>query len=1416
MRQPSTTRRSTQFLLHLIGWTILTGSLLYGNQNPPNPPAEILIRVHDASSLRLLQGDLDHRIKTVQPRLQSALQINLLPIFTSQNPEARRIQTPSFDPACFVKLKVADSLIFRQIIDFLNNSPLVVYAQPNYLRCVNETPNDPEYSKQWAIPLCEIDRAWEMSHGSKDIILAVIDTGIDYWHEDLRANIWLNSGEDVNRNGVVDSSDFNGIDDDENGFIDDIRGWDFTDAPAWADGGDYLERDNDPQDEHGHGTAIAGIIAACANNGIGISGAAPDCKVMNLRAGTLRGLLEEDDVASAIVYAVENGARVINMSFGDQVASPFLRDVISFGYHCNCVLVAAAGNSGSFAAHYPSGFAETISVGATTAEDILAGFSNYGSTVDLVAPGVDIRSTAMNNTYASFSGTSASAPFVTAVCGLLLSVQPQLDPDLVKACLIASADDSGDPGWDVFYAAGRLNARKALSLEEHPIASITLPRMDQGLGGDRVQIVGTAAGPLLDYYELAYGVGDKPENYTLFHSMKHSQIIEDTLGVWDISALEDTLYTLRLSVVSKNFTTVEDKIICSIDHTAPLISNVNITGMIDGNAHSALIEFITDDICEASLYFRSQNSADAFCVFRIPYETSEHRFNFTQNLASGNLEFYIEATNRAGLVSTNDHNGHFFSIDFSQPPIGTSDFVGIESRLPSGYLLDKPADFDDDGLPEFLITRYSAQFQFEQLELYEYQQGEFIKVSALDEVLIPRDWGDSDGDGLREILIGAGRTSFILESAAPGTIPNQIIWADSNDCWASRFADTDGDGKFEIIARVGESFLIFESSGDNQYALIDSLPNPTEGENGAGVPHAEVADFDGDGRNEILLGDYDGDIYIYKSIANNSYQFLWSDRLPLIDAIDFLTAGDYDGDGSIEFAAGCHSDPSLDHEHEYDSRHWLIRIYKYHSGSGFNPVWEQCFFGFFPPADYDCGLSSGDVDGDGRDELLLALFPNCHLVEFQPPDQAYQVIWYTSPCRSNRVAISDIDADGQNEVLLNDGSEIVGFKALSPSGAPATPLGLKAQMLDTNRVQLTWAAIENCSYRIYRGNRPDSLYRIDETLLAQFDDTTLRKGNDYYYAVTAVDASREPSESRRSALLHIHPSEKPTVVAGEFFPPRQILLSFSEVMDASVKNVFHYLVEPDYGFPASVVTHKNGSEVILTLRNQPRDRSTLAIEVNDVFDRDGMPIDTVCNRVTIDITQPPGFPYLVRAELAEKHRVRLVFNEALDESSALNPDNYTFEPDIKINQVETDATHDNIFNLDVDPRNPIGAYGKNYIIRVKNVMNLSGQKIQSGKGDAVSLVFYQQDLSRVSVFPNPCIISGNESRITFINLTPTAKIRILTLSGRIVQTIEETDGNGGVSWDLRNKYGEQISSGIYLYYVEGNGDSMMGKFAVVR
>jgi parallel beta-helix repeat protein len=355
-----------------------------------------------------------------------------------------------------------------------SQDPSVEYAEPNYISYSSETiPN--EYSdradlalNQWGLDKIAAPEAWDYETGSPQVVIAIIDTGVDWDHPDLEANIWLNQQD------IPD----NGIDDDENGYIDDVRGWDFVDIsdPSWADPNeDYQTRDNDPMDFHGHGTHVSGIAAAVANNATGIAGASWHCKIMAVRAGfktdSGSGALESDDASLAIIYAADNGAKVMNLSWGSYNSSGIIKDAIDYAYSKGAVLAGASGNDSIDAELYPAAYEEVISVAATGQNDTKASFSNYGSSVDVSAPGVNIKSTVFDDDYVNWSGTSMAAPFVSGIAGLIFSHNPGYANIEVKDRIIGTTDNINpiNPTCEGLLGSGRINAKKALIMEPEPL-----------------------------------------------------------------------------------------------------------------------------------------------------------------------------------------------------------------------------------------------------------------------------------------------------------------------------------------------------------------------------------------------------------------------------------------------------------------------------------------------------------------------------------------------------------------------------------------------------------------------------------------------------------------------------------------------------------------------------------------------------------------------------------------------------------------------------------------------------------------------------------------------------------------------------------------------------------------------------------
>lgn len=301
------------------------------------------------------------------------------------------------------------------------------------------TPNDPLYSRQWAHTIMDSPTAWASVTGKRSVIVAVIDSGMDLNHPDLKNNLWTNVKE---RDGQ------SGVDDDGNGFIDDIHGYNFPDGTGDPDPGTGIIDD--------HGTHVAGIIGAQGNNAVGIAGMAWQTSLMAIRVFPASGDATVADILSAIYYAVDNGARVLNLSIG-VLSSPLPASLQAFDYAIsNDVLpVVAAGNNGVDASKsWPANVPGVLAVGALDGSMALANFSNSGSLVRIIAPGTGIYSTLPGGNYDYMSGTSMAAPFVAGAAALALSLNPALTQTQLQNLMVQSAKTLSTASYPVLNPGG--------------------------------------------------------------------------------------------------------------------------------------------------------------------------------------------------------------------------------------------------------------------------------------------------------------------------------------------------------------------------------------------------------------------------------------------------------------------------------------------------------------------------------------------------------------------------------------------------------------------------------------------------------------------------------------------------------------------------------------------------------------------------------------------------------------------------------------------------------------------------------------------------------------------------------------------------------------------------------------------------
>lgn len=321
------------------------------------------------------------------------------------------------------------------------------FVERNYIATLDSLPNDPLYVEQWGLPVVRVPAAWDATRGT-GVTIAVLDTGVDPGHVDLAARL--------------------------------VAGFNALNGTTWT------------ADDHGHGTRMAGVAGAAGFNGIGVIGVAPDAQLMPVKVMSASGHGTYADIAAGIVFAADHGARVINLSLGGSVASSTLSAAVTYAVDRGAVVVAAAGNFGFEVPSYPAAYADAVAVGATDEQDRRAIFSNYGTWLDMVAPGVNILTTNWGGGYAPSTGTSPATPFVAGAAALVLSVNPSLQPRQVASLLALTNDDLGVPGFDSVSGWGRLNVERAVAQAQAlaaipdagaPAARLLAPEADAVLEG---------------------------------------------------------------------------------------------------------------------------------------------------------------------------------------------------------------------------------------------------------------------------------------------------------------------------------------------------------------------------------------------------------------------------------------------------------------------------------------------------------------------------------------------------------------------------------------------------------------------------------------------------------------------------------------------------------------------------------------------------------------------------------------------------------------------------------------------------------------------------------------------------------------------------------------------------------------------
>ncbi|NIP43968.1 MAG: S8 family serine peptidase [candidate division Zixibacteria bacterium] len=801
----------------------------------------------------------------------------------------------------------------------------VEYAHPDYILELYDAPNDPYYILQWPLwnvgqgylhvlrrdgsyndtvivmhgtPGADIDAHMVFDNppdNAQTVIIAIIDTGVDIDHPDLIGRIWQNPGELPE----------NGIDDDHNGFVDDIHGWDFTGNSSTLP----VTGDNDPSDEFGHGTHCAGIAASVTNNLEGISGIVPDCRIMPIK---FYPLMLSSYAARSIIYAADNGADIISMSFGYPWQVEILEDALNYARSKGVILCAATGNNSMEYFNYPGAYPQVISVGASTSDDEVAFFSTYGDFMDVVAPGYSILSLrgagtdmyapdepnvhVLEDYYYIASGTSMSSPHVAGVLGYMLSLSPGLNHVKAQEIIQNTADDILDPfgeglnlpGWDKYSGSGRINLADAISAVPNIRARINSPLPNQFVSGS-IEVNGIADGSAFNGYILEYGSGDVPESWNVI-SESQIAVTDGYLGAFNTDSL-DGRYTIRLMVGDDNIDRVTVNIVNSIQ------------AELSSPAESDTVTSLTSIIGSAS----------------------------SPGFSHYHLEFKMAGDNQWQL------------IDESTSPI-VNGLLGTweAAALTEGSYLLRLSVFADSG-----ILDSDSVYVFMKSILT--ANGNWKHSFSARTTIIPN-YGDFDNDGENEIVVGTENGLYFFNpdgTQKTESVPDLPAY---NFRMPAAVGDMNSDGIDDLVAvgwdgEVGRMYGFISDGTEFETAILDQPDVDIYNSDLVYIyPYICLKDMDNDGNDEILYYS-NPNCWIYDIQGDLITQFTYFSGNPR-----HYLAADIDGNGTDEVYT---SSRFLD---QYDQQGNLVGSFDLQMNLG-----NQCVAR---------SLSAVDIDNDDKLELV--------------------------------------------------------------------------------------------------------------------------------------------------------------------------------------------------------------------------------------------------------------------------------------------------------------------------------------------------------------------------------------------------------------------------------------------------------------
>ena len=1420
-------------------------------------PIELIVRVEDESATNHVAAfeDLDPLAKAVPTRFDGVESVR--PVFGGSSDSQSNGIEKSARGRGFraIVMQVRDSTSLDRIRTAWSRRGDVRYVQENFDFVVEQNGPDQSVDRPTVVPnlLDSLDHldvirareAQEIVSGNASVRIGIIDTGVDLDHPSLNRSYWVNDAEDLNGNGRLDDGDLNGVDDDGNGYVDDVAGYDFVDRPGFAGDGEYFDRDPDARPDPGgpiteHGTLVAGIVnSRVPADRPGVRGVAPGTQYVSIRSFGADGRGQTDDIAAGIVYAADAGLEVINLSFGRDRPAPLIEEAIRYAAERGVTIIASAGNQANDEPHYPSDYPQAISV-LWLSEDGTGvppvSRSQFGIGVDIGAPGSNVYTTRfpknleedevpqIDDLYGNASGSSFAAPQVAGAAALLLSHNPSLGPEDVRSILTGTAVDLASDGWDHVTAAGRLDVVRALQQAVGARTEITSPGYNAGLDGSKaVAVTGSAIDPAFDAFAVYYATGTQDFDersrpwVQITDAPVERPVLQDTLATWDVTSLPDGEYTLRLVTTLRDGYVIEDRRRVYVDRTPPSINVRFAEASVIRGRYGVLVDVETDDPTQIDATLTMNGATERA---ESEYEVRRHGLSLADpSRRGGQAEVQLVATNPAGLSSKET-----FQVDVPAFDVNPGLFVREETAVPSGRVLPQAADFDDDGLLEVVVNQRFNGGITDTLRSFEWGGSRFVPRDTVLANVIPRDLGDTNGNGLTELLTQIAANTLLLEQPRPGAFATEAALIDTtgrenaenpNALIGTLLTDVDLDGRGEIMGNNQLQWRFLEWNGET-YEEAFRLNNPTPFAsvdsaalaNKFGAAAAVESDFDGDGNVDVLVGDRDGDLIIYENAMPDTMRVAWTFTSDRIDAGDRFGSGDVDGDGVAEFVTFSRNYPlSLDgNEREPD-----VSIYTFWDSSGDDSYDQRFRLSIAGKSAPDGSIELADFDGDGREEVAISHPPELYVADFDPMG-GWSVVYYDDGqsafgrVQAASMVADDFDGDGTPELLAATTAEtLVRYRYRSAVAGLAPPTWVRSVPTGPDGAELRWTAPGADSVTVFAGVPDGELNRVTGTR----DSSVVLSGPEERAVALRAWFSGEasPLSQRRT----VRPHEPARLTGTESLPSATVRLTFTEPI-APGTQAGQFDLE---GTPATGITFgAEGRAVILRFDPRP-DPASGRLSWSRVTDASGLAVGDT--ETSVDLPKEMPSDFIVTDWVIENPRtVRITFSNALNPDHARDAGRYSIRPSPgRIASVSYASDTPNQVVVTVDGI-LIGATGKNTLLTINDVRDVNGTLLAS-EGRSLRLSQPASDLSGVYVYPNPYHASRHGADVTVAGLPSETTIRIYSPDGRLVRVLEEKRArDGGRSWDLRDQRGERVPSGMYLIRVEGAGDAVTKRAAVIQ